>query len=418
MIVIRGGEVLTREGWTRADVGIEGSLVTRLGTHLEGDRDIDAGGCLVGPGLVDLHTHLRDPGQTWKEDISSGSAAAAAGGFTAVTAMPNTDPPMDKAKVVEAVLNTARAVDVVDVVPSGALTKGRAGAAPADVEALYRAGVRLFTDDGDSVGDADLLMEVMTRISALPGAFVAQHAEDTAMTSGGHMHEGSVSRRLGVGGMPWEAETEVVQRDLDIAARTGARYHCQHVSARATVEVIRAAKRSGLPVTAEVTPHHLTFDESWLTDLDPDFKMYPPLRAKEDREALIAALADGTIDAVATDHAPHQADEKAVGFTHAPRGVTGLETAAAALWGVVPDRDLLFAALSLEPARILGLADQGRLVESGTTANLAVFDPATTWTAGPFRSRSSNSPFRGRVMKGQVRATIRRGRVTHRSEIR
>lgn len=417
MIVLRGGDVLTPGGWKTADVGVEGSVVTAVGTGFGGGLEIDAKGCLVGPGLVDLHTHLREPGQTWKEDIASGSAAAAKGGFTAVTAMPNTDPPVDTPKVVESIVSTATTVDLVDIVPAAALTKGRAGAAPADVEALFRAGVRLFTDDGDSVEDADLLREVMRRIAALPGAFVAQHAEDTTMTSGGHMHEGQVSRSLGVGGMPWEAETGMVQRDLAIVAATGARYHCQHVSARATVEVIRAAKRSGLPVTSEVTPHHLTFDDSWLTDLDPDFKMYPPLRTRDDRMALVEAVADGTIDAVATDHAPHQPDEKAVGFIDAPRGVTGLETAAAAVWEIVADEDRFFEVLSRAPARILGLADQGRPVEAGMTANLVVFDPAATWTAGDFASKSSNSPYRGRKMKGQVRATIRRGRVIHRSDV-
>lgn len=417
MIVISGGEVLTPDGWVMADIGIEGTRVADVGTGPVGELEIDATGCLVGPGFVDMHTHLREPGQTWKEDIASGSAAAMAGGFTAVTAMPNTDPPTDAPKVVESVLSRATAVDLVDVIPSAALTAGRAGATATDVEDLYRAGVRIFTDDGDSVADADLLRDVMARIAELPGAFVAQHAEDAAMTSGGHMHEGAVSRLLGVPGMPWEAETEVVARDIELAAATGVRYHAQHVSAAASVDVIRTAKASGLPVTAEVTPHHLTFDESWLTELDPDFKMYPPLRSGDDRAALIAAITDGTIDVVATDHAPHQPEEKGVGFVGAPRGVIGLETAPSAVWEALLNRDRLFEVLSAAPARILGLSDQGRPVEAGVTANLVVFDPSTTWTATSFESRSSNTPYRGREMRGRVRATIRRGRVVHQREV-
>lgn len=413
MIVIRGGDVLTPDGWASADVAIESGRITAIEPGLSGEVEIDGVGCLVGPAFVDMHTHLREPGQTWKEDIASGSAAAAAGGFTAITAMPNTEPALDSPTVVASVLDTGRNVGRVEVVASGALTVGRMGAEPVDVEDLHRVGVRLFTDDGDSVANPDVLEEVMARIAALPGAFVAQHAEDASRTVGGHMHAGATAQKLGVNGLPAEAEADIVERDLVLAARTGVHYHCQHVSAKMTVDLIRAAKESGLAVTAEVTPHHLTFDESDVVDLSSDFKMYPPLRSGDDRAALLTGLEDGTIDAVATDHAPHLPEEKQVGFAAAPRGVIGLETAASAVWGALGDRDRMFDVLSQTPARILGLDDQGRALETGAVANLVVFDPSATWTPEEFISKSSNSPYKGRELLGTVRATIYRGNIVH-----
>lgn len=413
MIAIRNGEVLTADGWTRADVLVSDGRIATIGVVTSAPVEIDATGCLVGPGFVDLHTHLREPGQTWKEDIASGSRAAAAGGYTAVTAMPNTEPPMDTAKVVQEVLNTAHENAGVEVIPSAAITVGRAGAVPVDFDEIYRIGVRLFTDDGDSVGDGDVLAAAMRAIALLPGALVAQHAEDGTLTADGHMHEGDISRRLGVGGLPADAESDVVRRDLALVAETGARYHCQHVSAKMTVELIRRAKESGLPVTAEVTPHHLTFDESALEELDPDFKMYPPLRSAQDRAALVDALREGVVDVVATDHAPHLPAEKQVGFSAAPRGVIGLETAASATWEILGDRDRLFSVLAAEPARILGLVDHGGPLRPGAAANLVVFDPDANWVPEAFHSRSSNSPYRGREMTGRVRATLCRGKLAH-----
>ena len=413
MIAIRNGEVLTADGWARADVLVDDGRIAAVGVVPPAQDEVDATGCLVGPGFVDLHTHLREPGQTWKEDIASGSRAAAAGGFTAVTAMPNTEPPMDTAKVVQEVLDTAQETAVVEVIPSAAITVGRAGATPVDFDELYLMGVRLFTDDGDSVADGEVLAEAMRCIALLPGALLAQHAEDRARTAEGHMHEGDVSRRLGVGGLPAEAESDVVRRDLSLVAKTGARYHCQHVSAKMTVELIRRAKESGLPVTAEVTPHHLTFDESALAGLDPNYKMYPPLRSSEDRAALVNALREGVIDIVATDHAPHLPAEKQVGFAAAPRGVIGLETAASATWEILSDRDRFFAVLSSEPARILGLVDHGGPIGPGAVANLVVFDPEAKWVPNDFRSRSANSPYQSREITGRVRATLCRGKLAH-----
>ncbi|HEX6220263.1 MAG TPA: amidohydrolase family protein, partial [Acidimicrobiia bacterium] len=227
--------------------------------------------------------------------------------------------------------------------------------------------------------------------------------------------EGDVSRRLGVGGLPAEAESDVVRRDLDLVRRTGARYHCQHVSSKMTVEMIRAAKEEGLPVTAEVAPHHLSFSEEDLGTLDTNFKMYPPLRTESDRSALVEALRDGTIDAVATDHAPHQRFEKEVEFSKAPRGVIGLETAASVVWATLRDRDSLFRVLSTTPATIAGLADHGCPLQLGKQANLVVFAPDETWTASSFRSKSDNSPYLGAEMSGRVETTIHRGKITYES---
>lgn len=418
MIVIRGGRVLSTDGWVEADVTIDGDRVTRIGPGAEGDEEIDARGCLVGPGFVDLHTHLREPGQTWKEDIASASAAAAAGGFTAVVAMPNTDPAIDSADLASLVAGRGASVGLTQVIPAAALTLGRAGDTPVDVGELYDAGVRIFTDDGDSVADPGTLRQVMKAVADLPYGVVAQHAEDAARTAGGHLNDGDVARRLGIGGLPADAETEVVARDLELVTETGVRYHCQHVSAQPTVELIRQAKRDGLRVTAEVTPHHLTFDETDTESLDTDFKMYPPLRTAADRIALVEGLRDGTIDAVATDHAPHSPQEKAVPFEQAPRGVIGLETAASAVWNALRHEDRLFQVLSRAPAGIAGIEGQGIALSVGGPANVVVFDPSAEWVPTTFASKSSNSPYRGRRLTGVVRSTIYQGRIVHQTGAR
>lgn len=416
MIVIRGGTVLTPDGWEDADVVIEDGVVHDVIHGADpGTVEIDAVGCLVGPAFVDLHTHLREPGQTWKEDIESGSRAAVAGGYGAIVLMPNTDPPLDTPEAVERVLARGRDVGLVDVLSSGALTKGRTGETGSDLAALHAAGVRVFSDDGDAVIESSVLEEIMATIATLPGAVVAQHAEDPKQTAGGHMHEGSVSRHLGVRGMPASAESSVVARDIELAARTGARYHCQHVSSKETVDVLAAAKKRRLSVTAEVTPHHLTFDDTAVQTLDPNFKMYPPLRSAQDREALVEALQRGIIDVVATDHAPHAPDEKNVPFAEAPRGVIGLETAASAVWEALDSRDRFFEVMSITPARIAGLGAHGRPIEPGIPANLVVFDPNARWIPSVFVSKSSNSPYAGREMLGAVRATIHDGAVVYRT---
>lgn len=415
MILISGGSVLTRKGFSRCDVVVKDGNVTLVDSApARSDVVIDATGCLVGPAFVDLHTHMREPGQTWKEDIESASRAAAAGGYGAVVAMPNTDPPIDTPKVVETVMSRGAEVGLVDVTVAAALTEGRSGAVSSDIEGLYRSGVRMFSDDGDSVTDGSLMRQLMNTIATLPGAVVAQHAEDPAISAGGHMHEGETSRRLGVAGSPASAETSVVTRDLDLAGETGARYHCQHVSSMETVRALEAARARGVRVSAEVTPHHLTFDDSELETGDTNFKMYPPLRSSQDRVALVEALKHGIIDVVATDHAPHTAEEKNVAFEEAPRGVIGLETAAAAVWEVLKDPDRFFEVMSIRPAVIAGLSRHGQPLADSSPANIVVFDPSHRWTVTGFISRSSNSPYLGREMLGSVRATIHEGEVVYR----
>lgn len=414
-LAIRGGLVLTSEGLIAADVLVSGGLIADIAERIDsgGAHEIDARDCLVGPGFVDIHTHLREPGETWKEDLYSGTRTAAAGGFTALVAMPNTEPPIDEGILVSDITRKGRSVGPIEIHVAGALTRGRKGFEPSDLEGMYQAGARIFTDDGDCVEDSHLAEALMRLISRFPGAVFAQHAEMKSLTGDGHMNEGALSRRLGVGGLPAEAESRIVERDLELVRRIRAPYHCQHVSAAASVDLIREAKLQGLPVTAEVTPHHLTFTEAELEGLDANFKMYPPLRGAEDRVALRAALLDGTIDAVATDHAPHTTAEKEVGFSQAPRGVIGLETAAAATWETVFDPHRFFDVLSSQPARIAGVETQGHLPRVGASANLVIFDPSATWTPRTFLSKSANSPYLGRVMTGRVVATIATGELVH-----
>lgn len=415
MIAITGGLVLTEGGMIESDVVIEGGSIVQVGSSPEGVDVIDATGCLVGPGLVDLHTHLREPGQTWKEDIDSGTRAAARGGFTAVVAMPNTDPTLDSLESLRAFTKLVSEKAVVDVAPSAAMTLGRGGEELVDVEGLYEAGIRLFTDDGDALMDSQVLEELMERVATLDGAVIAQHAEDTELSAGGHVHAGDISKALGIGGLSSAAEYECVRRDLDLVRRTGVHYHCQHVSAAETVTLIAEAKAEGLPVTAEVTPHHLFFTDDDVATGNTNYKMYPPLRRFADREALRDAVESGVIDAVATDHAPHTSAEKSVALDEAPRGVIGLETAASAVWELTGDPRRFFDLLSVVPARIAGLASHGSPVAVGGPANLVVFDPSQSWVADRFVSKSSNSPFLGRVMKGKVVATVRHGEVVYRS---
>lgn len=415
MIVLRGGSVLTAEGTTVTDVWIDGDRIVHLETGSGRiTHEIDATGCWVGPGLVDLHVHLREPGEEWKEDIASGSAAAAAGGFTAVVAMPNTAPAIDSGHQARYVSERGRLAGECLVVPAGAITLGRAGSDLAHLDELYDAGVRVFTDDGASVADGGILRRAMEYLAGR-GCVIAQHAEDGGLAAGGHMHEGSVSSRLGIQGLPSLAEETVVARDLALAAVTGVRYHVQHVSSAGTVELIRRAKESGLAVTAEVTPHHLTFDHSAVESMDPNFKMYPPLRTAADVAELRRGLIDGTIDAVATDHAPHADHEQEVPFEEAPRGVIGLETAVGAtLSACDPGQETFFERMSVAPARIAGLERQGCALAVDGPANIVVIDPSARWSPTDFRSRSRNSPFWSHQLKGTVRATVFEGRLTHR----
>lgn len=415
-MVIRDGLVVSASGVVEADVAIESGRIVAVGRDLDdSDSDIiDAAGCWVGPGFVDLHSHLREPGQEYKEDIESGRAAAAAGGYTRIYAMPNTEPAIDAGHVARQVRRTGG----VAVVPAGAITMGRRGERLAHLDDLWAAGVRLFTDDGDTVADAGLLrraMEYLAQLESSSGeaAVVAQHAEDPGLCRYGHMHEGAISSRLGMRGLPAIGEEVIVARDLKLVELTGCRYHVQHVSTAGTVELLKAAKSAGLPVTAEVTPHHLALDHSEVLSMDSVFKMYPPLRSAEDVAAVRQALMDGTIDAVATDHAPHAAFEKDVPFEESPRGVIGLETAAAVVnESVGLDAGAFFDRMAIAPQRVLG-DDRGGL-EAGGEANVTVFDPSARWTVERFASRAANSPWLGRELTGRVIATVASGEVLYR----
>jgi dihydroorotase len=410
----------------RADVLIRDAAIAAVGLDLQPDdaEVVDARGMVVAPGLVDMHTHVREPGREDEETIATASAAAAAGGYTAICAMPNTDPVADTAAVVEKVWALGRESDLVDVVPAGALSRGQAGDKMADLGEMARsvARVRLFTDDGKGVQSALFARRAMEYLTTFDGVF-AEHCEDATLAAGGQMHEGECSAELGLRGIPSAAEELMAARDIALAKLTGCRLHLLHVSTAGTIEAVRRAKADGLGVTAEATPHHFTLTDSALRSYDPNAKVHPPLRAELDRRAVIEGLADGTIDAIATDHAPHALEEKDVEFEYAPPGMVGLETALALTITelVKPGHLTLLEAidkLSTSPARILGLGDQGGPLEPGARANVVVFDPDTAWSIDPgsFHSRSRNTPFAGRRVHGRVvavwhdgRQTVRRG---------
>jgi dihydroorotase len=412
-IAVRNGRILTGDGLVENDLLVSDGRVETIGGAFDAAETIDASGAWVGPGFVDLHVHFREPGHEWKEDIASGSRAAAAGGYTAVVTMPNTDPVIDAGHRARYVIDRGRQVGLCEVVPAGAITMGRQGETLSHLDEMWAAGVRLFTDDGSSVEDAGLLRLAMEYV-AERGGIIAQHAEDRGLSGEGHMHEGSISSRLGMRGSPSLAEEVVVARDLALARLTGVRYHVQHVSSAETVDLLRQARADGMNVTSEVSPHHLVFDHERVLSMDPAFKMYPPLRTPADLDALRTALVEGLIDAVATDHAPHAAFETEVPFEEAPRGVIGLETAAAAVNSAVGmEAGLFFTRMSANPARIVGLGRQGQPLVEGAPANLVVFDPGATWTPNAFVSKARNSPFLGTELRGRVIATIFEGRMTH-----
>jgi len=417
-LLVRGGRVIDETGERPADVRVVDGVIAEVGTSLApgpGATVLDAEGCVVAPGLVDLQVHFREPGREDSETIETGARAAALGGCTAVVCMPNTEPPLDDAAVVQSVLERARAVNLCDVRPAGCITKGRRGEELAPMGELYDLGVRVFTDDGDCVADASVMRRAFEYVSALRGAVLAQHAEDPALVRGGHMHEGSWSARLGIPGRPAEAESSIVARDLALARRTGGRYHVLHLSCAASAALVRAAKAEGLPVTAECTPQHLVLTDEACSGFDPVFKMNPPLREQADVDALRAAVRDGTIDAIATDHAPHAPETKDVPFEEAPPGMLGVETALAVVCTTLVETGVLtlaqaLAAMSWKPARVAGLDARGHggPVAAGRPAHLCVIDPARQWVVDGTRlaSRSRNTPWEGWKLTGKVRHTI------------
>jgi dihydroorotase len=380
---------------------------------------IDGRGLVLTPGFVDLHTHLREPGDEHKETVATGTRAAAAGGYTAVAAMANTEPATDNAAIVQAVRDLAAAAGSCDVFPVGAITRGLGGESLAEMGEMVEAGVRIFSDDGRSVPTARLLRNALQYAKAFPVEVVlAEHAEDASLVEGGQIHEGARSAALGLAGRPAEAEEVIVARDLAITRACGGRLHLCHLSSARAVELVRRAKAEGVRVTAEVTPHHLVGTDDDLVTYDTMKKMNPPLRTAEDRDALRVGLADGTIDAIATDHAPHAVEEKDREFDLAPPGTIGLETALAVVLTHLVEPGLLplmraIEALTSGPARILGAPDHGGPLEPGRAANLVVFDPAAEWAVeAPFVSKARNSAFLGERLRGRVRFTMLRGALT------
>jgi len=417
-VVLRGGRIIDADGERTLDVEIgEDGRIAAVGTGLTGDLDLDASGCVVSPGFVDLHAHLREPGQEEAETIETGARGGSLGGYTALVAMPNTDPTTDCVAVVEQVRALGRR-STCEIVPSAAMTVDRAGTDMAPMGELVDAGVGIFTDDGTGLQDPRLMRRVMeystglTRRLGRP-VLLAQHCEVSALSAGGYMHEGEWSSRLGIPGQPAEAEELMVMRDIALVRLTGAHLHFQHLSTASSVAMVRGAKAAGLPVTAEATTHHFTLTDAACATYDPVFKVHPPLRTDADVAAIRAGLADGTIDAVATDHAPHAPHAKERTFDEAPPGMLGLETAFALTLGESGlDLPEVLAVLSWKPAAIAGIGDRhGVLVVPGAPANLCVVDPDETWTVSgtAMASRSNNTPYEGETLRGRVRHTIRAG---------
>ncbi|MDT7579285.1 MAG: dihydroorotase [Pseudonocardiales bacterium] len=403
------------------DLLVRDGVITEIGAGLSGPGEtLDAGGLVLLPGFVDLHTHLREPGGEESETVETGSAAAALGGYTAVFAMPNTDPVADSAVVVEHVRRRGEEVGLVDVHPVGAVTVGLRGERMAELGtmAASRARVRMFSDDGRCVSDPVVMRRALEYASSL-GAVIAQHAEDHRLTAGSQAHEGAVAARLGLAGWPATAEETIVARDCALAREAGARLHVCHVSSAHTVGVLRAAKAAGVRVSAEVTPHHLLLTDAALAGYDPVHKVNPPLRTGDDTAAMRAALAEGVIDVVATDHAPHAAQYKDTEWAAARPGMLGLQTALSVVVRACVEPGLLdwrgVARVRAErPAEIGGLADQGRPVAVGEPATFALVDPDGLWTVrgAALASLAANTPFEGMRLPATVVATVLRGRIT------
>jgi len=417
-ILIIGGRVVDQAGERRADVRVTDGRVAEVAETIEpvdADEVLDASECVVSPGFVDLHTHLREPGREEAETIETGSRAAARGGYTCVVAMPNTDPTQDSVSVVEFVRRQGEAAGLCDVRPSGSITIGRAGEQLSPLGELAAVGVHLFTDDGDGVQDP-LLMRRALEYAADLGVVLAQHCEVKRLTEGAVMHEGRCCSTFGLPGWPSIAEELMVYRDIELVRLTGAPVHILHLSTARSVDLVRAAKAEGLAVTAEATPHHISLTDELLVGYSALYKVNPPLRTLPDVTAVRAGLADGTIDAIATDHAPHAPETKEQPLDQAPPGMLGLETALGVSLAHLdmPLADVV-AALSWKPAEIAGVADlHGRPVAPGEPANLTVFDPTAEWEVVPARlaSKSRNTPFIGIPLRGKVRHTVLNGTAT------
>lgn len=417
-VVFRGGSVVTKDGVVVADLMVQHGEISEIGSGLSADEVVDISGLTIFPGFVDLHAHLREPGREDAETIETGSRAGALGGYTAVVAMPNTNPAQDNVPTIEFVRLQGQRAGLLEVIPSGCITVGREGKALAPMAELAKAGVRLFTDDGSGVQDPLLMRRAMEYSKEL-NVVLGQHCEVSSLTQGAVMHECGCSSDLGVPGWPSIAEELMVHRDIELARLTGARVHFLHLSTAGSVQLVRQAKLDGLPVTAEVTPHHLSLTAELLRGFDATFKVNPPLRSMSDIEALKAGLLDGTIDAIATDHAPHARRDKELPLDQAPPGMLGLETALGVTCAAL-DLDPLAIAqvMSVAPAKIAGIADrQGNLPRVGVAANLCVVDLNATWTINPetMASKSTNTPFVGMQLRGKVVHTMFKGNLVVRN---
>ncbi|MFI8964436.1 dihydroorotase [Streptomyces sp. NPDC053493] len=418
-ILIRGAKVL---GGEARDVLIDGEVIAEIGTDLpaEDAQVVEAEGQILLPGLVDLHTHLREPGREDSETVLTGTRAAASGGYTAVFAMANTHPVADTAGVVEQVYRLGKEAGYCDVQPIGAVTVGLEGKKLAELGAMHdsAAGVTVFSDDGKCVDDAVIMRRALEYVKAF-GGVVAQHAQEPRLTEGAQMNEGVVSAELGLGGWPAVAEESIIARDVLLAEHVGSRVHICHLSTAGSVEIVRWAKSRGIDVTAEVTPHHLLLTDELVRSYNPVYKVNPPLRTERDVMALREALADGTIDIVATDHAPHPHEDKDCEWAAAAMGMVGLETALSVVQQTMVETGLLDWAgvadrMSVTPARIGQARGHGRPVSVGEPANLTLVDPAYRGVVDPadFASRSRNTPYEGRELPGRVTHTFLRGRAT------
>lgn len=417
-ILITGGRVIDPASGTdqATDVAISDGVIKAISPRLPrspADRVIDAAGCIVCPGLIDPHVHLREPGQEHKETLESGSRAAVAGGFTTLCCMPNTQPALDTHESIGFIAHRARQTAACRIFAVGAATKGRKGEELAEIALMAQAGAVGFSDDGDCVASAGVMARVLAVVKQTGGAFM-QHCQEPSLTRGASMHAGEVSTRLGLVGWPRAAEEVIIERDIRLNRSIGCRYHVQHISSGESVEIVRRARAEGQPVTAEASPHHLLLTHEACDNYNTSGKVNPPLREGRDAEALRAGVADGTITVLATDHAPHTPEEKALPFEEAPFGIVGLETALPLYAEALVTTGLigwprLIAMMTIEPAKLCGLDARGLgLLKVGGPADVAVIDPAAEWTirAAEFVGRSKNTPFDGRKVRGRAVATI------------
>ncbi|MCI9647729.1 MAG: dihydroorotase [Lachnospiraceae bacterium] len=421
LLLIKNGTVINPGDQTQAeaDVLVEDGMIKKIGAALpvKAERVIDAAGCYVMPGFIDMHVHLRDPGQEHKETVETGLRAAVHGGFTTIVAMPNTKPIVDNPDVVRYVHNKAQDIGLAHVLQAGAMTRGERGEELSDIEGMVEAGIPALSEDGKSVMNAQLCREAMT-LAMKYDIPVLAHCEDRNLVNGGVVNEDGNAQRLGLKGIANSVEDVIAARDMILARETGAALHLCHCSTKGSVQMLRFAKQVGLRVTAEVCPHHFTLTSSDIPEDDANYKMNPPLRTQEDVDALKEGLRDGAIDVIATDHAPHTAIEKGEGLKHAPFGIAGLETVASLVMTELVEPGYLTMMqmaekMSYNPAKILGL-DRG-VAEEGKPADLVVFDPQREYVINPadFYSKGKNTPFAGRKVRGMVMATVVDGRVVY-----